>query len=58
MNDDLISRSALRKEFEREGELNPYDRLFFEKVVDVINNAPTVSPEKALMNKLKGGEEE
>lgn len=37
----LIDADALRKEFEREGELNPCDRLFWGKVLSVIDNAPT-----------------
>lgn len=38
----LIDADALRKEFEREGELNPCDRLFWGKVLSVIDNAPTI----------------
>lgn len=37
-----IDADALRKEFEREGELNPCDRLFWGKVLSVIDNAPTI----------------
>lgn len=37
----LIDADALRKEFEREGELNPCNRPFWDKVLSVIDNAPT-----------------
>ncbi len=42
MNNDLISREALKDEIKREKELNPYYALFYDKFIAVIDNAPTV----------------
>lgn len=75
MNDDLISRKALRTDFQERlkncdewiaNVANDHDLLtralatrdFICEVLMTIDNAPTITPEKALMNKLKGGEEE
>lgn len=33
-------------------------KAFIGEVIMTIDNTPTITPEKALMNKLKGGEEE
>ncbi|MBQ1570561.1 MAG: hypothetical protein IIZ78_05495, partial [Clostridiales bacterium] len=42
MNNDLISREALKDEIKREKELNPYYALFYDKLIAIIDNAPTV----------------
>lgn len=64
---DLISRSALKEQIKTELANVPQpdtDAYYYIGVKQglkfadaIINNAPTVTPEKALMNKLKGGAE-
>lgn len=59
MNNDLISREALKKamnELHKET-IDIFVKYGIEKVYDLIDNAPTVTPEKALIDKLKGGAE-
>lgn len=50
---DLISREVLKEALHNE----IGDHALSTAIDRVIDNAPTVSPEKALMNKLKGGKE-
>lgn len=52
---DLISREALKKEIERTFDMQ--DLYLPVHFLDLIDNAPTITPEKALMNKLRGKEE-
>jgi hypothetical protein len=47
--DDLISRSALLKELDEYNEFAVFD---CEAVKDIINNAPTISPYKAIHDEL------
>lgn len=49
MNNDLISRSALKEAFEKTVCIEPMPYAFVKQIID---NAPTVTPEKALMSKL------
>lgn len=44
----LINADALKADFEREKELNPYDALFFDKAIAIISNAPTVETPDAM----------
>lgn len=59
MSDDLISRSELKKAIQNlyDETLDGIVKFGIEKAYNIIDNAPTVSPEKALMNKLKEGAE-
>ena len=53
MNNDLISREALKKviaEWKYHG--------FYDKFIEVIDHAPSVSPYKAIHDELHKGEEE
>lgn len=50
----LIDANALK--YKNLAEVN--GRLTYVLTAEEIDNAPTVSPEKALMNKLNGGKEE
>lgn len=57
MTNDLISRSDLKDTMDFiEQTSNTYEEMVdrYKKAVD---NAPTVTPEKALMDKLRGKEE-
>ena len=53
MSNDLISREALKKviaEWKYHG--------FYDKLIEVIDHAPSVSPYKAIHDELHKGEEE
>lgn len=52
MNNDLISREALKKAIKDNG----YSHYF--EIFDLIDNAPSVSPYKAIHDELHKGEEE
>ena len=58
-----IDADALRKQLEEyvgtgtEEFDKGYD-LGLQKAIELLDDAPTITPEKALMDKLKGGEEE
>lgn len=54
---DLISRSALKEEFKRIYRCAGTAEQLANNMEDAIDNAPTVTPEKALIDKLKGGVE-
>lgn len=66
MSNDLISREALRNALldSRPDNIEQTDinfdtcdiKIWLSFVLKIIDNAPTVTPEKALMHKLKGGE--
>ena len=53
MNNDLISREALKKSIEECKYCG-----FYGKLIELIDNAPTVSPYKAIHDELHKGEEE
>ena len=60
MNNDLISREAQKKAL-TEAHINrtlTFDIATFGCVMSAIDNAPTVSPYKALHDELHKGEEE
>lgn len=64
MNNDLISREALLDEFETKCErfcsnceYRKWNTKLYRYECELINTAPTVTPEKALIDKLKGGAE-
>ena len=58
MNNDLISRSELKKAFENLASDDYESPLWYESTVfRVIDNAPTVSPYKAIHDELHKGEE-
>lgn len=59
MNNDLISREALRKHAIWTKINNGAELIDIEVVpLDAINNAPTISPYKAIHDELHKGEEE
>lgn len=51
----LIDANALKKDFIET--INAQGFMTTEEIISKIDNAPTVAPEKALIDKLKGGEE-
>lgn len=66
MNNDLISREALKKEVKKLNEMLPNLRDEKDKqsvrfainvLQDIIDNAPTISPYKAIHDELHKGEE-
>lgn len=54
MNNDLISREALKKQIDKF--IGYLDEDMICRIKVVIDKAPTVTPEKALMDKLRGDE--
>lgn len=60
MNNDLISRDALKETIKNSFKHNfqGYDALLISEIDEFIDNAPTISPYKALHDELHKGEEE